>query len=557
VPAPNLVVAEAQQPSLSLASGTLGAGSEWVRGSWPLSIAGDAPSGLCSISATVAGLGVGSTTSPQDTTKWRQCSATAVAATVDTMRFSDGADPFIATATSAAGNTATVTKTLDVDNSVPTVTLSGPADVPSGTEAAQMTATAAAGPSGVAGISCNVDGSTENFPVAGAPTTATATVDLSGIGAHSVSCLATNTAQDADGQATSSPVASRGMLIRRRTAASASFAKVLDRRVCRTVREKVRVPAGWHTIRWHHHKIRAKLPAHTARRNVRLCRERLEHRRIVVYRTVRRRHHRVRVKRHRTVRVPVAPHVIHKGVRTVGFGHATHLSGQLVTNRGRAIAHATVTIMAAPRNGNGDFHPLTSATTNRDGVWHAKIRRGPGRVLEAVYAGSATTEPAISDQVRTIVHARVKLGQIRPQRVPWHGRITLRGRLPGGHFPHRGINVRLEYGIGRQHTTYAVRQHVGARRASPNQKRRHGSRHRAASRHERFRAHFTFGAGPARVHARFFFRVCTLPSPRYPFAPGCSRKRMVRVGGHPHVTRHRRPHHRGRHHDHHRRHQQH
>lgn len=195
------------------------------------------------------------------------------------------------------------------------------------------------------------------------------------------------------------------------------------------------------------------------------------------------------------------------------YGQATQLSGQLITTTGQALAHRRVLIMARPRNTRQAFTPVARARTNRDGIWDATIPRGPGRMLEAVYRGSSTDAPATSDQVRTIVHARVKLASISPSRVPWLGRITLRGRLLGGHLPQRGINLRLVYGIWNQSTTVGVRQHVGARG------------------NDRFQAHFQFGPGPPSPTLRFFFRVCTLASADYPFAVGCSAKRTVVVGG--------------------------
>ena len=513
-PSPSLVVAETQQPALSAADGSVGSNLGWVRGSWPLSLSSDAPSGLCSISAQINGLGVGATSSSQNGAAWKQCSSTALAANIDTTKFPNGPDAFSADATSAADNTASLTRALDIDNSTPNVSLSGPADVPAGSGPAQLTATATAGPSGVGEIDCSVDGASKSFPESDQPS-ATATLTFSGLGAHSASCEADNTAQATDGSHAWSPVATGDLSVRMPTAALASFSKLVDKKVCHAVVRKVMVPAGWHEIHWHGHKVRARLPAHKVRRRVRQCRARLAKRQIVVFQTVRRHGHRIHIKRHRIIEVPIQPHTITKGIRTVRFGRTATLRGTLEGTDGQALASQTVTVLGLPRNTHSDFKPLVTTTTNADGAWQATIPRGPGRILEATYGGGPTTEPATSDQVRTIVHARVKLSRITPRRVPWAGRITLRGKLPGGRIPHRGVNVRLVYGLGHHSTTYAVRQHVGARKRDD------------------FRAHFHFGAGPAHAHARFFFEVCTLPSPGYPFAVGCSAKRYVRVGGHP------------------------
>jgi hypothetical protein len=515
-PSPALVVTETQQPTLTAASQTVGADADWIRGTWPLRLSGDAPSGLCSISAEINGLGLNQTTSPQNSSAWKQCSSTSLNDNVDTTKFPNGSQTFTAEAISAAGNTASITHPVNIDNSTPSVVLAGPTDVPAGSGPAQLTATATAGPSGIGEIDCSVDGVSERFPGGGQPST-TAMLTFTGLGPHSASCQADNTAQATDGTTAWSPIATDGMTVRTPTAALASFSKLVDPRVCHTVIKKVQVPAGWHEIRWHGHKVRARLPTHKVTRKVRECRARLTRRQIVVFKTVDRHGHKVRVKRHRIVRVPVQPHTVTKGIRTVQFGHTTTVSGTLQTAGGEALAGQPVTVLGLPRNTHGTFKPLATAITDADGGWQAIIPRGPGRILEATYPGASTTEPTTSDQVRTIVHARVKLAPIAPRRVAWAGKITLRGKLPGGHIPHRGINVRLVYGLGNHSTTYAVRQHVGARRD------------------DRFTAHFRFGDGPARVHTRFFFQVCTLPSPGYPFAVGCSAKQTVAVGGHPHV----------------------
>ena len=430
-PSPSLVVAETQQPTLSAANGSVGSDLGWVRGSWPLSLSGDAPSGLCSISAQINGLGVGATSSPQNGAAWKQCSSTTLAASIDTTKFPNGPDAFSANATSAADNTAPLTHALDIDNSTPNVSLSGPADVPAGSGPAQLTATATAGPSGVGEIDCSVDGTSESFPESGQPS-ATATLTFSGLGAHSASCEAANTAQATDGRHAWSPVATGNMTVRTPTAALASFSKLVDKKVCHAVMKKVDVPAGWHEIRWHGHKVRARLPAHKVRRKVRQCRTRLAKRRIVVFQTVRRHGQKIRIKRHRVVKVPVQPHTVTKGIRTVRFGRTTTLHGTLEAADGQALAGQAVTVLGLPRNTHGNFKPLATTTTDADGAWKATIPRGPGRILEASYSGASTTEPATSDQVRTVVHARVKLSPITSRRVPWAGKITLRGKLPGG-----------------------------------------------------------------------------------------------------------------------------
>ena len=67
-------VAETQGPSLSAPDG-LWQASTWVRGNWSVDVYGDSPSGLCSLTATLNGQPVASTTSGRNGAVWHQCAA--------------------------------------------------------------------------------------------------------------------------------------------------------------------------------------------------------------------------------------------------------------------------------------------------------------------------------------------------------------------------------------------------------------------------------------------------------------------------------------------------
>jgi hypothetical protein len=62
---------------------------------------------------------------------WHQCAAPPISQSVDTTRYGQGALPLTISASDAAGVPASVTKTAYVDNSTPTISLSGPVDAPS------------------------------------------------------------------------------------------------------------------------------------------------------------------------------------------------------------------------------------------------------------------------------------------------------------------------------------------------------------------------------------------------------------------------------------------
>ena len=188
-------------PSLSSPSG-LWQTSGWIRGTWPLVLSSDSPSGVCQLAAALNGQSLGETTSSTDPSAWHQCSAGPVSnPAVNTAQYGNGPAELGLIAVDAAAVDAGSTKTIDIDNQQPTIALSGTPDVPSTLGTQFVTAAATAGPSGVAGISCSVDGSAaQNY------TTNPAEVPVTGPGEHQVTCTATNNAVDTSGaRATSAP----------------------------------------------------------------------------------------------------------------------------------------------------------------------------------------------------------------------------------------------------------------------------------------------------------------------------------------------------------------
>jgi hypothetical protein len=141
-------------------------------------------------------------------------------------------------------------------------------------------------------------------------------------------------------------------------------------------------------------------------------------------------------------RVAVLPHTVQKATRRVGHGKATTVSGYLELANGTALSGRQVQILSAPDNGLGHFTPMASVTTGINGTWTARVPPGPTRLIEAVYAGDSTTEPATSALVKLIVPARIAMS-ISPRVLQWRGTITIRGRLRGGYVPPDGVALRL------------------------------------------------------------------------------------------------------------------
>ena len=277
-----------------------------------------------------------------------------------------------------------VTSNVNIDNDPVGVTLSGPTDAPSTAGTQYVTATGSAGPSGVSGIGCSVDGSPSQwYPQASVQ------VPVAGVGVHRVTCYSANNARDASGNVATSAPQSWTLSIRQPTVAGIGFAKHVDSLLCRRVTKRVKVPARWVTVRRHHRRVRVRRRARTKVERVMRCHARVVRRRVAVWVTVRRHGKLVRVKRHRWIRVPLLPHVVMHSTKRVGHGRRTSVSGWLGMPDGTALGGQVVRVLTAPDNGLGHFTQAAVATTAANGSWSARLPAGPSRLVEAYYAGAA------------------------------------------------------------------------------------------------------------------------------------------------------------------------
>jgi len=491
----------------------------WVRGTWPAPIGADDPSGVCDARVYFGSLPAPfeSQASSRNLQVWHQCPAQNVSASIDTSmsRGSQGMGvgtmPLTLAATNAANMTASPSKTVDVDNSAPTVSVSGPTDASSAAGTQTVTATAAAGPSGVSGISCSVDGGPYQDQAG-----ASMQVPVSGIGTHTVTCVSRNNARAHDGSLGSSAPASTSVKIGQPTVVGISFSRLVGLR-CHRVRERVTIPSRFVTVKRHGKSVRIRTRARRRVVKVMRCHPRTVRRRTVVFVTVRRHGRLVRVKRVRFVRVAVAPHLVGHSSKRVPFGHATTVSGWLGTSSGSALPGQLVRVLSAPDDGLGHFSQVAVVGTAADGSWTARLPAGPSRLVEAAYGGDPQTEGASSEQVHVVVPARVRLLSVSPRRVPWGGTVRIVGELQGGYLPRGGVNVRLRYGHGRARTTYGIETRVSG--------------------NGRFVTYSTFGPGDPSFYVTWWFSIASLPSGNYPYAPAASGRRYVLVGGDPRVGR--------------------
>jgi hypothetical protein len=325
-------------------------------------------------------------------------------------------------------NSSAVTRVVNIDNDPVSLSLSGPTDAPATAGPQTITATATAGPSGVMGIWCSVDGSPYAFHAG-----AGEQIQVQGIGPHTASCYAANNAVDMSDQPAVSPVQAWNLSIREPSVSAVSFAHVVNALRCRRQRETVQVPARWVTVTYHGHHQRIKLPAETRTVTVVHCHPRVVSRRVLV-------HGRWRVRR-----VVLLPHTVRVSTQYVAHGAPAAVSGWLGTAGGNALPGQRVTVLTAPDTGHGTFAAAATATTGPDGSWTASLPPGPSRLVRAVYAGAGTIEPAVSTDARIVVPASVTLA-ISPHRTHWGRTIRIRGRLHGGYVPPSGELVVLWIG---------------------------------------------------------------------------------------------------------------
>ncbi len=467
--------------------------SLWARGTWPISFESADDSGVCSMSATVDGQPFQGPTASNNQSSWTQCpTPQTMNQTIDTASYPDGDLTLQLTAQDAASpaNVSAPSETVHVDNQPVILQLTGPSDALSTAGTQYVDAVASAGPSGVNDIQCSADGAPFQVYTGNA-----AQIPVEGTGQHSVSCFAQNNAIDAQGNRGATALQTWQLGIRQPTAAGISFgSRLVDALRCRRESVRVVIPAHWVTLHRHGRRIRVH---HRSRS--RIQREVRCHPRVVV--------RKVRgpggVHRKRFV---LLPHTIAPTQLRIPFGHASSVGGWVGLADGTALPGVPVAVMSATDNGLGRWHQTEVTTTGADGTWSAELAPGPSRLIEAVYPGSDTAEPATSGQVRLTVRTKVLLS-IHPRVVRWGHTIKISGRVLGRNIP-AGKLLRLRIGTARAYSTVGIPD-INA--------------------DGRFRTTWTFAPGHGVV--RYWFSVTTLPEADYPYAQSGSRRVYVTVQG--------------------------
>ncbi len=464
-------------------------GDNWVRGTWPLSFVATDPSGVCATGEWVGDQAIqGPADTHPDTSNWQQCPNQELDHQVDTTAFPNGALPLELAAANAAGVWSSVAETVQVDNQPVTLSLSGPTDAPSTAGTQYIAATANAGPSGVHSISCTVDGQREVF------SSSTARIPVQGLGAHHVTCVATNNSDDNAGRPNASSPQDWTTSIREPSVSTVSFAHLANVLHCSKITKKVQVPGRWTVEQVHGHKVRVRIPAQTRTIKVTRCHPRVVKKRVKIG------------GRWVIKRIVLLPKTVQRSTKRIKFGKTATISGWLGTSDGTAIPGQRVDVLTAADNGHRRFKPVATTATGPDGTWSVRLPAGPSRLVRAAYGGTTTIEPAISGNAHLIVPASVKV-QIDPRRTHWGGKIAITGQLRGGYVPHAGelVVLWISWRGGR-----AEIGHIYAKRGG------------------RFETPYTFlrGRGTETYHVW----AVTAREGDYPYAPSRSRPISVTVG---------------------------
>jgi hypothetical protein len=496
---------ETNGPTFGPPSG-LWAQSGWVRGNWNVQASADGPSGVCTLLATLNGQAItpyaNYTPSTPNQTVWHQCPSASMDVTIDTHSYGQGKVAMTLSDSDAASLGGTVWRNVYIDNSAPSISLSGPTNAATTAGTQYVTASASDTYSGIYAIVCSVDGGpTVSYKAA------TAAVPVSGVGAHLVRCYAEdNAVDDTNAHGVSGLPISWSLKIGAPTVSGISFGKLVGALRCTRVDERIRVPTRCVTVRRRHKLVRVRGRGHVKVVEVVKCHPRTAKQEVVVWVTVKRHGETVRIRRRKVERVVVAPHLLGRTTERVPFGRGVTVSGWLGGPNGTALGARPVVVMTAPENGRGDWTEAAVVTTAADGAWTLRLPRGPSRLVAAFYGGDATTEPSSSRIVHLVVPARVRVS-VTPTQAVWGGTIQISGRVLGGYIPSGAKLLRLRIGVA------GVRETVGI----PN-----------VARNGRF--HTTWKFAPGRGVVRYWFSISTLKEDDYPFAPASSKRVYVTVG---------------------------
>ncbi|UTI66133.1 Ig-like domain repeat protein [Paraconexibacter antarcticus] len=189
-----------------------------------------------------------------------------------------------------------------------------------------------------------------------------------------------------------------------------------------------------------------------------------------------------------------------------GYGRLVRVRGRLTTPEGNPMQGVPVQAYSRVRDATSPPRLIATVTTSKTGRFSFLVRRGPSRSIQIRYAGAAQIRSA-TQQVILNVRAATS---IRPDRHSFVNGETVRftGRVRTGRIPEKGKLVALEVLVRGRWRTFATTH---------------------ASRRGRWRYDYRFDG--TRGLQQYRFRAALPREAGYPFAAGGSRIVRVRVRG--------------------------
>ena len=127
---------------------------------------------------------------------------------------------------------------------------------------------------------------------------------------------------------------------------------------------------------------------------------------------------------------------------TVRYGSAITIAGTLkdVTHHGVPISGARILVYQRLVGGRA-YTRVGSTRTNSQGAYRYRVKPGASRTLFVVYPGSALLRPAAS---QLLEHSSGSV-TLDASKVQAGGALVVAGRVLGGHVPHGGLEVTIDY----------------------------------------------------------------------------------------------------------------
>jgi hypothetical protein len=192
--------------------------------------------------------------------------------------------------------------------------------------------------------------------------------------------------------------------------------------------------------------------------------------------------------------------------RTLSFHRKALIRGRLLDSNGQPIGGAQVCIQAHTDLEGRPFHLVATTTTNQNGGWSYKTNRGPSRIFRIGYRSGAfetSADLALHIRSRSTLH-------LSTHRTPIHKKVYFSGELPGPSCAGRTVYVSGTV---------------------PGAKRRFLVRQATTDALCHFRKGYAFSPIPRA--SRFVFWVNVPEQAGYPYRPGRSVNRYLRVSPHP------------------------